>query len=54
VATGEAFDAEATLNEELARYRTVFTTNYDLLNYWALQHHSEAIDDLFNGAECQF
>jgi hypothetical protein len=28
----------ATINQELARYRTVFTTNYDLLNYWAIQH----------------
>ncbi|MFZ3282400.1 DUF4917 family protein [Pseudomonas sp.] len=42
------------LNEELARYRTVFTTNYDLLNYWALQHNSEAIDDLFNGPNASF
>ena len=44
----------ATVNEELARYRTVFTTNYDLLNYWALQHNSAAIDDLFNGASASF
>jgi len=42
------------LNAELARYRTVFTTNYDLLNYWALQHPGEAIDDLFNGADASF
>ena len=35
----------ATLNSELARYRTVFTTNYDLLNYWALQHQGEVIDE---------
>ena len=43
-----------TLNEELARYRTVFTTNYDLLNHWAIQHRSEAIDDLFNGPDARF
>ncbi len=42
------------LNAELARYRTVFTTNYDLLNYWALQHPGETIDDLFNGADASF
>jgi hypothetical protein len=44
----------ATLNQELARYHTVFTTNYDLLNYWAIQHRSEAIDDLFNGPDASF
>jgi len=44
----------ATLNKELASYRTVFTTNYDLLNYWALQHDSDAIDDLFNGPDANF
>ena len=44
----------ATLNEELARYRTVFTTNYDLLNHWAIQHRSEVIDDLFNGPDASF
>ena len=42
------------LNRELASYRTVFTTNYDLLNYWALQHQGEAIDDLFNGPDASF
>ncbi|WP_223596123.1 DUF4917 family protein [Pseudomonas sp. A-R-19] len=44
----------ATINQELARYRTVFTTNYDLLNYWAVQHQPEAITDLFQGAEPAF
>ncbi|MBV4475069.1 DUF4917 family protein [Pseudomonas botevensis] len=44
----------ATLNEELARYRTVFTTNYDLLNYWAVQHNGNAVDDLFNGPDASF
>jgi hypothetical protein len=32
----------------------VFTTNYDLLNYWAVQHQPEAITDLFQGAEPAF
>jgi hypothetical protein len=44
----------ATINQELASYRTVFTTNYDLLNYWAVQHQPEAITDLFQGAEPGF
>ncbi|MGH8388431.1 MAG: DUF4917 family protein [Pseudomonas sp.] len=43
-----------TINQELSTYRTVFTTNYDLLNYWALQHQPEAITDLFQGAEPGF
>ncbi|WP_426205579.1 DUF4917 family protein [Pseudomonas sp. TWP3-1] len=44
----------ATLNEELASYRTVFSSNYDLLNCWAAQHQSDALDDLFNGANASF
>ena len=44
----------ATISQELGRYRTVFTTNYDLLNYWAIQHQPEAITDLFQGAEPGF
>ncbi|WP_419711637.1 DUF4917 family protein [Pseudomonas sp. NFX224] len=44
----------ATINQELASYRTVFTTNYDLLNHWALQHQPESITDLFQGAEPAF
>ncbi|MCP1420621.1 hypothetical protein J3D47_004864 [Pseudomonas laurylsulfativorans] len=44
----------ATINQELASYRTVFTTNYDLLNYWAVQQQPEAITDLFQGAEPAF
>lgn len=41
----------AAINQELSTYSTVFTTNYDLLNHWALQHQSETLDDLFRGAE---
>jgi hypothetical protein len=44
----------ATINQELSGYRTVFTTNYDLLNYWAIQHQPDAISDLFHGAEPSF
>ena len=44
----------AALNQELSRYRTVFTTNYDLLNYWAIQHRAETISDLFFGDDHSF
>jgi hypothetical protein len=44
----------ATINQELRNYRTVFTTNYDLLSYWAIQHQPDAITDLFQGAEPGF
>ncbi|MGF0239392.1 DUF4917 family protein [Rhodococcus sp. IEGM1300] len=44
----------ASISQELARYQTVFTTNYDLLNYWAIQQSPEAITDLFQGAEPSF
>lgn len=44
----------ASISQELGRYRTVFTSNYDLLNYWAVQHQSAAIDDLFQGSEPRF
>lgn len=43
-----------TLNQELSRYRTVFTTNYDLLNHWAIQHRPDTLDDLFHGTEPGF
>jgi hypothetical protein len=43
-----------TINQELSRYKTVFTTNYDLLNYWAIQQQPDAITDLFHGAEASF
>ncbi|WP_339529123.1 DUF4917 family protein [Pseudomonas mucidolens] len=42
-----------TLNQELARYPTVFTSNYDLLNYWSILH-APGIDDLFRGADAHF
>jgi hypothetical protein len=53
VAAGAA-STLGSINEELARYRTVFTTNYDLLNYWAIQHSPQAIDDLFKGPDASF
>ena len=43
----------ATINAELASYSTVFTSNYDLLNYWAILH-APGIDDLFRSADASF
>ncbi|MBV4454322.1 MULTISPECIES: DUF4917 family protein [Pseudomonas] len=43
----------ATINRELANYPTVFTSNYDLLNYWAILH-APGIDDLFRSADASF
>ncbi|MGE7956690.1 DUF4917 family protein [Pseudomonas sp. NPDC089530] len=44
----------AQINQELRRYRTVFTSNYDLLNYWAIQHDAQGLDDLFQGSDPSF
>lgn len=43
----------ATINRELTNYASVFTTNYDLLNYWAILH-TPGIDDLFRSADSSF
>ncbi|WP_455826179.1 DUF4917 family protein [Pseudomonas graminis] len=43
----------ATINAELGNYTSVFTTNYDLLNYWATLH-TPGIDDLFRSADASF
>ena len=43
----------ATIHAELATYATVFTSNYDLLNYWATLH-APGIDDLFRSADSSF
>lgn len=44
----------ASINQELRRYRTVFTSNYDLINYWAIQQDAEGISDLFQGSDPAF
>ncbi|MGK9415003.1 DUF4917 family protein [Pseudomonas cedrina] len=43
----------ATISSELMNYPTVFTSNYDLLNYWAILH-TPGIDDLFRSADASF
>ncbi len=44
----------AAINGELRQYSTVFTSNYDLLNYWAVQHAPQGLNDLFQGSEPAF
>ncbi|MNO77479.1 hypothetical protein D3C76_685920 [compost metagenome] len=34
------------LNDELRNYRTVYSTNYDLLNHWAILHNPQGFEDL--------
>jgi len=36
------------INQELGRYRTVYSTNYDLLCYWAVMQSPEKFSDLFD------
>ncbi|MEB0024587.1 DUF4917 family protein [Pseudomonas sp. MH9.2] len=36
------------LNQELSQYRTVYSTNYDLLCYWAVMQSPQAFNDLFD------
>jgi hypothetical protein len=35
------------ISQALSQYRTVYSTNYDLLGYWAAMHGQERFDDLF-------
>jgi hypothetical protein len=47
-------DALSSINCELSRYRTVYSSNYDLLTYWAELHAPAAFDSLFRGPEATF
>lgn len=42
------------INAELSRYRTLYSTNYDLLAYWAIMQAPEAFDDLFRTDDSTF
>jgi hypothetical protein len=42
------------INSALSQYQTVYSGNYDLLNYWAVMHAPTAFDDLFRGADSTF
>jgi hypothetical protein len=44
----------ARIGQELSQYRTVFSSNYDLLNHWAIQQEGGSISDLFEGEDGRF
>lgn len=44
----------ARINAELSRYRTLYSSNYDLLAYWAIMQAPEAFDDLFRTDDLTF
>jgi hypothetical protein len=43
----------SSISQELSQYATVYSTNYDLLVYWAVMHGKQPFDDLFD-EEAQF
>ena len=42
------------INQALGEYRSVYTTNYDLLNYWAIMQAPQKFKDLFWNADSTF
>ncbi|UZE27833.1 DUF4917 family protein [Pseudomonas asplenii] len=44
----------ALINTELGHYRTLYSCNYDLLNYWAIMQAPQAFQDLFGNDEATF
>jgi hypothetical protein len=38
----------AHISKALSQYETVYSTNYDLLTYWAVMHGAQPFDDLFD------
>jgi len=42
------------INSALSQYQTVYSGNYDLLNYWAVMQAPEAFEDLFRGPDSTF
>jgi hypothetical protein len=42
------------INHALSQYQTVYSGNYDLLNYWAVMQTPDAFEDLFRGADSTF
>jgi len=38
----------AHISQALSQYQTVYSTNYDLLAYWAVMHGAQPFDDLFD------
>ncbi|NWD68065.1 DUF4917 family protein [Pseudomonas gingeri] len=44
----------AQINAELSLYHTLYSTNYDLLTYWAIMRAPERFDDLFHTDDSTF
>ncbi|NWE49331.1 DUF4917 family protein [Pseudomonas gingeri] len=44
----------ARINTELGNYQTLYSTNYDLLNYWAIMQAPQSFKDLFWNADATF
>ena len=44
----------ARINSALRQYQTVFSGNYDLLNYWAVMQNPDGFEDGFRGADSTF
>jgi hypothetical protein len=47
-------DSLTRINSALSQYQTVYSGNYDLLNYWAVMQAPEAFEDMFRGADSTF
>ncbi|HZX52103.1 DUF4917 family protein [Pseudomonas sp. XK-1] len=47
-------DSLARINSALSQYQTVYSGNYDLLNYWAVMQAPDAFEDMFRGADSTF
>ncbi len=44
----------ARINSALSQYQTVYSGNYDLLNYWAVMQTPQAFEELFRGPDSTF
>ena len=42
------------INRALSQYQTVYSGNYDLLNYWAVMQAPQAFEEMFRGADSTF
>ena len=48
------FSGLSSINASLQSFRDIFTTNYDLIPYWAIMHNSSKFKDLFWGSDNVF
>ncbi|MDD2159062.1 DUF4917 family protein [Pseudomonas sp. MIL19] len=42
------------INSALSQYQTVYSGNYDLLNYWAVMQNQDAFEEMFRGPDSTF